>query len=94
MKMLSRMAALAFRGIAGTFRNVWVFFVRWFLPVPAVDAIEDRLDEGDETAESGAQKTESSPAPQPLSEPSPEIRPPEGAEQRAARGSDMVNPFE
>lgn len=75
------------------------FFVRWFLPLPALDEIREADEQEEEDARGTgagvpAERQEMPPPVPPIPpEPAPEIRAPEGAEDRASRGS-IINPFE
>jgi hypothetical protein len=78
-----------------------VFFVRWFLPLPAVENLDEHhrwdFDDDEEDAPGEQLAAPSGPAAPPADSlpppPAPEIRAPEGAEDRQPRQPNMPNPF-
>ncbi|MGI8905997.1 MAG: hypothetical protein ACR2IE_05845 [Candidatus Sumerlaeaceae bacterium] len=98
-KPIRNLVGLARRGV----RAAKVFFVRWFLPLPAVDKLEEHdrwsfdEDEREEPVSSAAGEatTDASIPVVPTIAPAaaPEVRAPEGADDRQGRQLNMPNPF-
>lgn len=90
-------AKLLWRGTTG----VKAFFVKWFLPAPAVESLNDHdrwafyddEDSGDKKELPGRDGEHDSAQIAAPRAPAPEVHSPEGAEERQARQPNMPNPF-